>query len=123
MIETQIDNELRQFDFRLRSQGLELQQYLELTGSKIEDLREQFREIAEKRVKADLVLEAIAKAESIEVTEEDIDEELRKLAEQYRAEDVEKFVEDMKKGDLEYIKAGIVNSKVVDLLVENAKFI
>lgn len=123
MIETQIDNELRQFDFRLRSQGLELQQYLELTGSKIEDLREQFREIAEKRVKADLVLEAIAKAESIEVTEEDIDEELRKFAEQYRAEDVEKFVEDMKKGDLEYIKAGIVNSKVVDLLVENAKFI
>lgn len=123
MIETQIDNELRQFDFRLRNQGLELEKYLELTGMKIEDMREQFREVAEKRVKADLVLEAIANAESIEVTDEDKDKELAKMAEQYKAEDVEKFVEDMKKGDLEFLNAGISNGKVIDLLLENAKFI
>ena len=123
MVETQIDNELRQFDFRLRNQGLELEKYLELTGSKIEDMREQFREVAEKRVRADLVLEAIAKVEAIEVTEGDIDKELAKMAEQYNAEDVEEFVADMRKGDLEFLNAGISNGKVIDLLLENAKFI
>ena len=123
MIETQIDNELRQFDFRLRNQGLELEKYLELTGSKIEDMREQFRDVAEKRVRADLVLEAIAQAESVEVTDEDIDKELAKMAEQYNAEDVEEFIADMRKGDLEFLNAGISNGKVIDLLLENAKFI
>lgn len=123
MIETQIDDELGQFDFRLRQQGLELEKYLELTGTNIDMMREQFREVAEKRVRADLVLEAIAKVESIEVTEEDIDKELTKMAEQYKAEDVEEFKENMKKGSLEFLKAGIINSKVVDLLIENAKFI
>lgn len=123
MIETQIDDELGQFDFRLRQQGLELEKYLELTGTNIDMMREQFREVAEKRVRADLVLEAIAKVESIEVTEEDIDKELTKMAEQYEAEDVEEFKENMKKGSLEFLKAGIINSKVVDLLIENAKFI
>lgn len=123
MIETQIDNELRQFDFRLRNQGLELEKYLELTGSKVEEMREQFREVAEKRVRADLVLEAIAKAESVEVTDEDIDKELAKMAEQYNAEDVDEFVADMRKGDLEFLNAGISNGKVIDLLLENAKFI
>ena len=123
MVETQIDNELRQFDFRLRNQGLELEKYLELTGSKIEDMRDQFKEVAEKRVRADLVLEAIAKAESVEVTDEDIDKELAKMAEQYNAEDVDEFVADMRKGDLEFLNAGISNGKVIDLLLENAKFI
>lgn len=123
MIETQIDDELGQFDFRLRQQGLELEKYLELTGTNIDMMREQFREVAEKRVRADLVLEAIAKVESIEVTGEDIDKELTKMAEQYKAEDVEEFKENMKKGSLEFLKAGIINSKVVDLLIENAKFI
>lgn len=123
MIETQIDDELGQFDFRLRQQGLELEKYLELTGTNIDMMREQFREVAEKRVRADLVLEAIAKVESIEVTEEDIDKELTKMAEQYKAEDVEEFKENMKKGSLGFLKAGIINSKVVDLLIENAKFI
>ena len=123
MVETQIDNELRQFDFRLRNQGLELEKYLELTGTKIEDMREQFKEVAEKRVRADLVLEAIAKAEAIEVLDEDIDRELAKMAEQYNAEDVEEFIADMRKGDLEFLNAGITNSKVIDLLIENAKFI
>ena len=123
MIETQIDDEIRQFDFRMRNQGLDLEKYLEITGTKIEDMREQFREVSEKRVKADLVLEAIANAESIEVTEEDIDKELAKMAEQYKAENVDEFVADMKKGSTDFLKAGISNGKVIDFLLENAKFI
>lgn len=122
MVETQLDNEIRQFDYRLRTQGLDLEKYLELTGSKIEDLREQLKPAASNRVKVDLLLEAIVKEENIEVTEEDIDEELIKLSEQYGAEDKEEFIADMKKGDLEFIKTGIANGKAVKLLVENAKF-
>ncbi|MDR7870648.1 MAG: trigger factor [Tissierellaceae bacterium] len=123
MIETQIDDEIRQFDFRMRNQGLGLDKYLEITGTKIEDMREQFRPVAERRVKADLVLEAIAKAESIEVSEEDIDNELARMAKQYNAEDIGEFVADMKKGSTDFLKPGISNGKVIDYLLENAKFI
>jgi trigger factor len=89
----------------------------------VEELRNNFRSVAERRVRADLVLEAIAKAEGIEVNEDDLDKELEKLAEQYKQENVEKFVKDMKKGDLGFLKAGISNSKVLDLLNEKVKFI
>ncbi|HLS53744.1 MAG TPA: trigger factor [Tissierellaceae bacterium] len=122
MIESQIDDELRQFDFRMRGQGLDLEQYLKLTGMTVEDLREQFRPAATNRVNADLVLEEIAKVEEITATEEDIDEELKKMAEQYNAEDIDEFIADMKKGQLEILKSGIINSKVIDLLLENVKF-
>lgn len=122
MIESQIDDEIRQFDYRLRGQGLELEKYLELTNSTVDTLREQFAEVAGKRVNADLVLDAIAKAESIEATDEDIDEELKKMAEEYKAEDIDAFMADMKKGELEFLKSGIINNKVIKLLIENANF-
>ncbi|MBC8591509.1 trigger factor [Wansuia hejianensis] len=122
MIESQIDDEIKQFDYRLRTQGLEFETYLELMGSDIDAIRDQFRPAATQRVNADLVLEAISKAENIEVTDEDIDEELGKLAEQYNAEDKDGFISDMKKGDLGFLKAGIANSKVIELLIENTKF-
>lgn len=122
MIETQIDEEVRQFDFRLRNQGLELEKYIELTGSNIDDLREQLKPTAKQRVNVDLILEALVEAEKIEVNEEEIDKELEKLAKQYSAEDTEGFVKDMKRGDLEFLKKGIANSKAMELLLENAKF-
>lgn len=122
MIESQLDDEVKQFDFRLRNQGLELEKYLELTGSGIEELREQLRPTAEKRVNADLVLEALVAAENIEISETEIDEELEKLAKQYSAEDTEGFIEDMKKGDLAFLKQGIANNKAIELLLGNVKF-
>lgn len=123
MIQSQIDNEIKDFEYRVGMQGFNMERYLELTGMSVEELRNNFRSVAERRVRADLVLEAIAKAEGVEVTEEDIDKELEKLAEQYKQENVEKFVKDMKKGDLGFLKAGISNSKVLDLLNEKVKFI
>ncbi|MEW8973094.1 MAG: trigger factor [Tissierellaceae bacterium] len=122
MVESQIDDEMRQFDYRLRSQGLDLEKYLEFTGSDPEDLREQLKPSALNRVKVDLLLETIVKAEGIEVTEEELEKELEDLAEQYAAEDKEEFIEDMKKGNLNFIKTGIANGKAVKLLVESAKF-
>lgn len=123
MIETQVENELNDFGYRLQMQGLDLEQYLQLTGSDVEGMKDQFRPMAEKRVNSDLVLEAIAEKENFEVTEEDLDEELNLLAEQYNQEDKDKFIEDMKKGDLDFLKAGIKNKKVIDLLKKNVKFI
>ena len=88
----------------------------------MEDIQEQLRPMAIKRATADLVLEAIAKEENIEVTEEDIDKELAKMAERYNEEEGKKFIQDMKKRDLSFLNAGISNSKVIDMLLENVKF-
>lgn len=122
MIDGEIDKELGELDYRLRSQGLDLKTYIELTGGDISELRSQIEPMAEERVKANLILEAIAEAEGIEVTDEDLDNELRKMAEEFKAEDVEEFLTEMKKqGDLVLIKTGIANTKVVELLSENAK--
>ena len=123
MIKSQIESEIKAFEYRVRSQGFDMDQYLELTGTSREDLELNFRPISERRVKADLVLEAIAKAEDVQVTDEDLDKELEKLAEQYQQANKEKFIKDMKKGDLGFLKAGISNSKVLDMLVDNIKFI
>lgn len=123
MIEHQIEHELKDFDYRLSLQGLGLDQYLQLTNSKLEDLKEQLKPIAEKKVKTDLVFEAISKEEKIEATEEDIDKELEKIAKEYNQEDVDKFKANMKKGDLSFLEAGIIRDKIIDLLVNNAKTI
>ncbi len=122
MIEDQLNDEVKQFDLRLRNQGLELEKYLELTGSDMDALREQLRPTAEKRVNADLVLEALVEAENIEVSDEEIDEELEKLAAQYRAEDTEGFIKDMKLGNLEFLKKGIANNKAIEFLLENVNY-
>ncbi len=123
MIDIQLDNELKEFDYRMKMQGLNLEQYLKLTNSSEDTLRQQLRPMAEKRVRGDLVLEAIAKAENIEVTEEDKEKELEKMAEAYNQENKEKFIQDMKKGDLSFLEVSITNNKVIDMLKANAKFI
>jgi trigger factor len=123
MIEHQIEHEIDDFNYRLRLLGLDIDQYLNLTNSKLEDLKKQIRPLAEKRVKTDLVLEAIGKKENIKVTEEDIDKELERIAKEYNQEDVDKFKENMKKVDLSFLEAGIMRDKIIDLLVSNAKII
>lgn len=120
MVESQMENEIRNLDYRLRYQGLDLDKYLELTNTKIEDLKEQLKPDAEKMVKGDLVLEAIGKEENIEVSEEDVESELKKYAEQYNQE-VDKFKKNLRDEDLDSIKMGIIKTKTVEFLVENAK--
>ena len=123
MIDNQVENEIGQFEYRLRMQGLDIKQYLKLTNTTIEDFKEQIRPLADKKIRADLVLEKIAKVEELEITDKDIDAELEKWAMEYNQEDAEKFKEDMKKGDLEYLKSGIMKNKTIELLVKNTKLI
>lgn len=120
MIEKQIETMLRDFNMKLRYQGLDLNKYLQLTGSKIEDLKNNMREDAKGQVRARLMLEAVAKAENIDATQEDIDNEIAKLAEGYK-QNIEDFKKHLGKEDIKYIKEGIIFDRTIDLLVENAK--
>lgn len=123
MIKTQIDNEVSEFAHRLSSQGLSLDQYISLTGGDEQALRDQLRPMAADRVKGDLILEAVAVAENIVVEDEDIEKELVKMAEIYNQENVEKFVEDMKKGDLSFLDGALKNQKVIDFLMGEVKLV
>ncbi|MDN4592658.1 trigger factor [Polycladomyces subterraneus] len=121
MIEHEIDHMLRHFDQQLRYQGMNLDLYKQFTGQDDAALREQFKEDAEKKVRANLVLEAIAKAENVEVTDEEVEEELKKLAEQYNREldEIKRLFE--QQGGLDQIKEELVIRKTIDLLVSNSK--
>lgn len=120
MIERQVDSEVNDFSYRLQFQGLDINKYFELTNTTMEDLRSQMKENAEKVVRNDLILEAIAKAEGIEPTDEEIDNEIEKMAKQYNQE-ADKLKKSLRESDMDYIKMGIINKKTLDFLLENAK--
>lgn len=120
LVESQIDANVREFGQRLTYQGLQLEKYLELTGMKMSEFREQFKEDSEKIVKADLVLEAISEKEGFEATEEDVEKEFEEIAKQYNQE-LESVKERFGEDDLDYIKMGIVKTKAIEFLVANAK--
>ena len=119
MVEHQIDNMILELNYQLQYQGLNLQQLLEMTGRSIEELRNERRADAERLVKSSLVLEAIAKAEGIDATEEELTAELEKMASMYNME-VEKLKASLRDADLEDIKGQLKIRKTIDFLVENA---
>ena len=90
-----------------------------MTGRSIEELRNERRADAERLVKSSLVLEAIAKAEGIDATEEELTAELEKMASMYNME-VEKLKASLRDADLEDIKGQLKIRKTIDFLVENA---
>jgi trigger factor len=117
MVQNETDRMLREFDQRLQMQGLNLQLYYQFSGQDEAALREQMKEDAEKRVRAALTLEAIAKAENIEVTDEEVEEELQKMAEAYNLS-VDKLKELL--GSLDGVKEDLKWRKTVDFLVEHS---
>lgn len=120
MINTQEDRMIADMDNNMRQQGLSFQQYLQFTGMTMEQLREQIKPDATKRIQQSLVLEAIAKAEKIEASDEEIEAEIQKVADQYgmKIEDLKKNVtNDEKKSIAEDLKF----NKAVDFVMENIK--
>ena len=83
MIDNEVDRMLQEFEQRLQMQGMNLELYFQFSGQNEEALREQMKEEAEQRVRGNLTLEAIVKAENIEVTEEEVNAELQKMAEMH----------------------------------------
>ena len=121
MIKNRTVQMINDFAYRLSQQGITLEKYLEVTDSKIEDIMEQYRPQAESLVKADLVLEQIAKAENIEASTAEVDEEIKKTAERYQQEP-EKIREVLaKEGQIASIEFGIMLDKTVDFIIEQAK--
>ena len=119
MVEEQIDVMLRDMELRMMYQGLRMQDFLKYSGQTMEQLRDTYRQQAEDRVKTQLTLEAITKAEGIEPTDEEIDKELSRFAEQGK-KTLEEFKKDMPEGDLEYFKEVASINKTVKFLKDNA---
>ncbi len=103
MIEDEVENELRNFQYRLQAQGLNYEDYKKYTGNTDEEIKETFKEPAEKRVKLGLILEKYAQENKLKATKRDYDKELDKLAEMYKAEDKEEFKKTMSEGSLEFL--------------------
>ncbi len=120
MIETQCENMVNEFAQRIAQSGLSMEQYMQFSGLTIEKLKEQVRPEAETRIKSSLVLEQIAKEENIEVTEEDIDAEVAKMAAAYGME-ADKLKEYMGDAEKESMKRDISVTKAVALIMDNVK--
>ena len=119
MIETQANQMAREFEQRIQSQGLNMEQYFQFTGLTAEAMLEELKPQAEKRIQTRLVLEAIAKAENIEITEERFEEEIAKMAEAYGME-ADKLKEYMGEDEKEQMKVDMAVQEAVTLLAESA---
>ncbi|EOS21242.1 trigger factor [Lachnospiraceae bacterium 3-1] len=120
MVETQTENMMDDFANRLAQQGMSMEQYMQFTGMTKEKLMEQMKPDALKRIQSGLILEAIAEAEKIEVSEEDVEAEIGKMAEMYGME-VDKLKELFPESERENMKKDLAIQKAVDLIVEKAE--
>ncbi|MFR5932350.1 MAG: trigger factor [Oscillospiraceae bacterium] len=121
MVERQIDSFLQDMGYRLQMQGISLEDYLKYTNTEISALRDQYRADAALRVKSQLVLEAISKAEAIEATPEEIGDKVAEYAKQFGDMTVEDFEKNLQADDRQYFADQVVVEKTLALLVENAK--
>lgn len=119
MVNTQVNRMAEDFAQRLQQQGLSLEQYFQYTGLTADKIVEEMRPEALKRIQNRLVLEAIVKAENIEVTAEEVDEELTKMAEMYKM-DLAKIKEFMGENEEKQVKDDLAIQKAVDFIVTSA---
>lgn len=120
MLETQQKQMVDEFAQRITMQGISMEQYLQITGSSYQQLVEQVKPQAEERVRSRLVLEAVAKVEKLEATEEDYEEELKTMAEVYQME-ADKVKELMRERDKRSIMQDLAVRKAAEFVTENAK--
>ncbi|MCZ0702426.1 trigger factor [Natronobacillus azotifigens] len=119
MVTTEMDRMLREFEQRLQTQGMTLEMYYQFSGQDEDALKEQMSADAKKRVKTNLTLEAISVVEDLQVTDEDVNEELKTMAEMYQME-VEQLTQ-MLGGNTDAIKEDLKFKKAIDFLVEQSK--
>ena len=120
MVETQQRQMVNEFAQRLQMQGMNMDQYLQYTGSSVDQMLAQVKPQAIERIKSRLVLEAVAATENIEVTDEDFAAELEKMASQYRME-LDKLKELVSDAEEKQIRSDLAVQKAADFLVDNAK--
>lgn len=125
MIDREVENRIREIEYNLKMQGASLDMYLQMSGLSMEALGGQLKSVAESKVKRDVVLDAIATAENISVSDEELDKKVEDVAAAYGME-VEKLKEELTKAGnlnhfMENLKIDIRIHKTVDILVENTK--
>lgn len=122
MIDGQVENMVQDTARRMQSQGLDLEMYLKYTGMTLEQMKEQMRPQAVKRIETRLVLEQIVKQENIEISDERLDEEIAKMAAAYQME-ADKLKEYMSEQDKAQMKEDLAVQEAVDFLVAEAKLV
>ena len=120
MIDSQLDNMVSEYARNMQNHGISLEQYMQYTGMTIDKLKEQMRPQAVKRIETRLVLEAVVKAENIQVTDEKVDEEIGKMAAAYKMEP-EKLKGYMGEAEIANMKEDLAVQEAVDFLVAEAK--
>lgn len=124
MVKNEIENQMMELNYQLQYQGFGMEQFLQMTGKTMEEFKAEFtanrRDEAVKNVKTSLVIEAIAKAEDVQVSEEEVDAEVQKMAEAYNMT-VEQVKEALKPTDLKDMEGQLKIRKTIDLLVDSAK--
>ena len=120
MIEDEVDNMIQEQKTQMQQQGFDFDQYLEMTGMDEEEMRDKFRDQAAERTKTNLILEAIAEEEGIEVTEEEIEEKVAEIAEsQGEEQDPEQIKQFLQmQGQLDQLKEGLQMEKTMEFLKE-----
>ena len=119
MIETETENMLKDMEQRLAYQGLKLDQYLQMMGKTKEEMQKEYEPQAIEAIKSRLAIEAVIKAEKIEVADIDVDEKIKEMAKNYGRENDEEFLKN--ENVRNYIKQGLESEKALEFLVENAK--
>jgi len=117
MVEHEIDNIMRRLDFTLRYQGMDINSYMEMMGTDEQSLRNGHRERALQQVKTQLVLEKISQVEQVEASEEEIEAEIAKMAENYK-QNTEDFKKHLQNDDIEYIKDTVITRKTIKIMTE-----
>lgn len=120
MVKTQASNMVNEFAQRMQGQGLTMEQYMQFTGTTRAQLEEQMMEQAKKRIQVRLTLEAVAKAENIQVSDEELDKEIEQMAKTYQME-AEQLKKYLGEAEAEQMKTDLAVQKAVDLLVAEAK--
>ena len=124
MVKHEIENQLMELNYQLQYQGFGMEQFLQMTGKTMDEFKAEFtasrREEALRNVKTSLVIEAIAKAEDVQVSEEEVNAEVQKMADAYKMT-VDQVKEALRPTDLKDMEGQLKIRKTIDLLVENAK--
>ena len=119
MIENEIDNKINEFKNEIGRQGLSLDMYLQYMGQSIENMREAYRIVSEQQVKGRLVLEAVAAEEKFDISDEEFDAEVNRIASLYGM-DVEKFKSVLRENDKKNLRKDLEVQKALKLVSENA---
>jgi trigger factor len=121
MVSKEIDAMMKDLEGRLKYQGLNLDQYMEFTGNTVEKMRDFMKENAERKVKADLVLEAVAKAEEIKATDEEIKNKALELGKMYEPKEPEKMAEMLVKAQKPMIEKDLIIENTLKFIKNNCK--